>query len=235
MPRAHLRALHARSLSATEKLLLGCGPLASLLYIVWNDVIAAARWEGYNRTTQAISELSSLGAPSRGALVPWFNLTYSALMVAFGTAVWRSGHGRKELRAAGAQLVAYGLSGPLWLPFPMSMRHEIAAGTSDAVADVGHLVMSGVSLVLWLGTLWSGGRAFGKSFRLYSLVTAAGVLLFGGLTGVQSNHIAAGEPTPWLGVVERAMFGVFFVWMVVLAGKVSGRPRDGDAPAERVS
>jgi hypothetical protein len=200
--------------------LLGCGSFASLLYIVWNDVVAAGRWEGYSPKTQAISELSSVGAPSRGVLVPWFNLSYSAFMVAFGIAVWQSGREKKDLRAAGALLIAYGLSGPLWLPFPMSLREEIAAGNADAVADTAHVVMSGVTLVLWFGALWFGGKAFGKPFRWYSLVTAAAVVVFGGLTGVQSARIAAGEATPWLGVVERVMFAAFFCWIVAISGKI---------------
>jgi len=49
---------------------------------------------------------------------------------------------------------------------------------------------------------------------------AAAVLLFGGLTGVQSAPIAAGEATPWLGVVERAMSAAFFCWIVAISGKI---------------
>jgi len=220
VPRVHVDSSRPRSLRTTQKLLLACGPLASVLYIVWNDVVAAGRWQGYSPKTQAISELSSVGAPSRGILVPWFNLAYSALMVAFGIAVWRSGRDKKDLRAAGALLVAYGLSGPLWLPFPMSLREEIAAGDADAVADTAHVVMSGITLLLWLGALWFGGKAFGKPFRWYSLFTAAAVLVFGGLTGVQSAQIAAAEDTPWLGVVERAMFAAFFCWIVAMSVKI---------------
>jgi hypothetical protein len=198
-----------------------------LLYILWNDLLAASRWEGYSPRTQAISELSSIGAPSRSVLVPWLNLTYSALMVAFGIAVWRAGHGRKDLRVAGALLAAYGLSGPVWLPFPMSMRRDIVAGTSDPVADVGHIVMSAVTLGLWVGTLWFGGRAFGRRFRRFSLTTAAAVVLFGGLTGIQSGRIASGGATPWLGVVERAMFAAFFVWVAAFTGLIWNRCQRG--------
>lgn len=208
--------------------------MASLLYIVWNDVVAANQWEGYSPKTQAISELSSVGAPSRGVLVPWFNISYSALMVLFGIAVWRSGRDKKELRLAGALLVAYGIMGPLWLPFPMSLREEIAAGNADAMADTAHVVMSGVTLVIWLTTIWFGGKAFGKPFRWYSLVTAAAVVVFGGLTGVQSARIAAGEATPWLGIVERAMFAAFFCWIVAISSRIWHTHRGVDVGGERM-
>ena len=45
--------------------LLACGVGYSLLYVVQNDVVAASRYEGYSRMSQAISELSAKGAPTR--------------------------------------------------------------------------------------------------------------------------------------------------------------------------
>ena len=47
------------------RVLLACGVAYSLLYVVENDVIAATRYEGYSRMSQAISELSAKGGPDQ--------------------------------------------------------------------------------------------------------------------------------------------------------------------------
>jgi hypothetical protein len=59
--------------------------------------------------------------------------------------------------------------------------------------------------------------AFGMWFRIYSIITILLLLLFGALTGLDSPEVQANLPTPWLGVIERIMLGVFLVWVVVLA------------------
>ena len=50
------------------RVLLACGIAYPLLYVVENDVIAATRYEGYSRMSQAISELSAKDAPTRKIL-----------------------------------------------------------------------------------------------------------------------------------------------------------------------
>ena len=47
-----------------RKLLLFCGILSSLLYVAMN-IVGAMPFEGYSSTSQTISELSAIGAPSR--------------------------------------------------------------------------------------------------------------------------------------------------------------------------
>ena len=46
-----------------RKGLLVCGTLSSLLY-VGTDILGAMRYEGYGYTSQTISELAAIGAPS---------------------------------------------------------------------------------------------------------------------------------------------------------------------------
>jgi hypothetical protein len=60
---------------ATRVLLVG-GLLYPLFYVVINDVVAAGRYPGYSRLSQAISELSATGAPTTRLLTatipsPW--------------------------------------------------------------------------------------------------------------------------------------------------------------------
>jgi len=44
------------------------------------------------------------------------------------------------------------------------------------------------------------------------------VLVFGGvLTGPQASTLAAGQPTPWIGLTEHINLYSFMLWVVVLA------------------
>src|SRR5215211_3191039 len=52
-----------------RKALLGCGIVSSLVYVAAN-VLGARRWRDYSLTSQTVSELSAIGAPSRPLVVP---------------------------------------------------------------------------------------------------------------------------------------------------------------------
>jgi hypothetical protein len=47
-----------------RKTLLVCGILSSMLYVAMT-VVVGMQWEGYSSTSQTISELSAIGAPTR--------------------------------------------------------------------------------------------------------------------------------------------------------------------------
>ena len=196
--------------------LLGCGVGYPLFYVVVNDVMAARRCPGYRRMSQAVSELSARGSPARPLLVATLPLG-SALMGGFGIGVRRSAGGRRALRVTGGLLVAGAGMSVAWLPFPMSAREEIAKGAGGGTNDVGHLVLSAATVTLITSEFAAGGMAFGKRFRAYSLLSAATVLGFGALTGVESQKLARGEPTPRLGLIERVMLGAWLAWMAALA------------------
>lgn len=208
------RQAHNGSTSMPVKGLLACGILSSLLWPVSSEVLAAWLYEGYSPFSQAVSELTSIGAPTRPPLIVE-GFVYSVLVIAFGIGVWQSAQGKRTLRVTAGVLVAYGAVGPLWLPFPMTARADIQATT--AVTDVMHMVLSGVDVLLMLTAIGFGAAALGKWFRLYSILTAATVLVFGALTGTYVPRIAAGEATPWLGVVERISLGAWLLWVAVLA------------------
>src|SRR5687767_11833735 len=63
--------------SALQQLLLGCGILSSLMYLV-ADVLGGLRYEGYSFSSQAISELMAVGAPSEAVVDPLF-IAYDVL------------------------------------------------------------------------------------------------------------------------------------------------------------
>ena len=196
--------------------LLACGVAYSLLYAVENDLIAAPRYEGYSRMSQAISELSAKGAPTRRFLAAMLPVS-GALMSAFGIGVSKAAGGSRALRVTGGLLVAGGPVSVAWLPFPMSSRADLQRGAGGG-NEIGHLVLSGATGLFVLAQMGSAATALGKPFRLYSLASAATVLVFAGvLTGREAARLARGEPTPRMGLYERIGTGAWLLWMAVLA------------------
>jgi hypothetical protein len=204
------------------RVLLGCGIAYPVAYAVANDVVAASRYPGYRRMDQAISELSAIGAPTRRFLTAMLPV-FTVLQVAYGIGVWNCGQGRRSLRAVAGVLVAGGITTVAWLPYPMSSRQDIAAGRG-AANDVGHLVLSGITITETLGLFGAGSAAFGTRFRRYSLASAAVVMVSGALTSVQAAKIPTGEPTPRMGLYERASVAAWLLWMGVLATKLLRQP-----------
>jgi Protein of unknown function (DUF998) len=200
--------------SGVPRGLLACGILAALLYALAHDALAAMLYPGFSPFSQAVSELSSIGAPTRPA-VTTVVLIHEALLIAFGIGVWRSGLGNRALRVTGALLIAYGAIGPMWLPFPITARGEIAS--TGGFNDVMHLILGAVTILLELAIMGFGAAALGRRFRLYSILTFAAVVGFWALTFMYAPAVAAGEPTPWLGVVERIALGTWLLWLAVLA------------------
>src|ERR671915_2300933 len=108
--------------SKLQKILLLCGILASLLYVA-TDILAGMLWEGYSFSSQAISELSAIGAPTR-PLVVTLGLIYDVLLIAFGLCVWIIAAGQRHApRLIGGLLVSIRVIGLIWVPlFPMHLR-----------------------------------------------------------------------------------------------------------------
>lgn len=186
-----------------RKALVACGPLSVLTYVGWAE-LAALQWDNYRRIRNAISELFLSDSPSGRFLQPWEGVVYNALLIAFGIGVWQSARGHRPLRVVGALQVLLGAIFPIGLAF----------GEASLAAHVG-LAMVGV--LTWLGTLAFGAAAFGRRFRLYSLITLAAVLVFNALAFIYIPQAAAGEPMGVIGLFERIAFSAYYLWMVVLA------------------
>jgi len=197
-----------------RKALLICGVLSSLLYIAIN-VFVATQWEGYSVASRTVSELSAIGAPTRGL---WVRLSafYTLLVTAFGWGVWKSAGPDRVVRAVGILLVVYGSLGLVWPFFPMHLREVLAAG-GGTLTDTMHIVWSIVTVSLMLLAMGCGASAFGRWFRFYSVASLALLVAMGVLTFLNAPRIGANLPTPWVGVWERVNIGVFLLWVVVLA------------------
>ncbi len=158
-----------------RKVLLICGILSSLLY-VGADTLAAMLYKGYSYTSQTISELSAIGAPTR-TLLALTGTVYLFLVIAFGLGVWGSAGRKRSLRITGILLVAYGLVGFAWPFAPMHQREVLAAG-GGTLSDTMHLILSAVDSLLFLLIIGFGAAAFGKRFHLYSIATIIVLLVF---------------------------------------------------------
>ena len=195
-----------------RKALLVCGVLSSLLY-VGADLLAAARFPGYHDfTSQAISELTAVGAPTRGSVEPLL-IAYDFLVIAFGVGVWRSAGRKRAMRLVGGLLAGIGVLGLVAIPFtPMHLR-----GTGSLSSDAPHIAVTGVIVLFILSAVGVGAFLFGRGFRLYSLATLATLLVFGTWTSFEAARLVADQPTPWLGVSERIHIGAYLLWVLVLA------------------
>jgi hypothetical protein len=193
------------------KVLLFCGIFSSLLYVSM-DVIAGMIYYGYSFNSQAISELSAIGAPTR---LFWIVMSFffNPLVIAFGVGVWLYAGRKRSLQIAGILLALWGALGFVWLFFPMHMRGAIGGSATDT----GHLVLSAVTVLLMTMFISFGSGASGKLFRIYSILTILVMLSFGAYVGTQAPRVAAQLPTPWMGVMERVSVFSPMLWVLVLA------------------
>jgi hypothetical protein len=208
-PEAPVRAVGHWSL---RKVLLGCGVLSSVLYLA-ADVYAWSRYPGYNPVSQAFSELLAEGAPTRPFMVAVAGAPYNLLVAALGAGVWASLDRKRLSRITGALLVLYALISYLGgTVFQMDPR-----GTEGSVRTLLHEQATAVMVLSMLLSMGFGAFLHGLRFRLYSLGTLLTVIVFAGLSFLQVDKLAAIEPAPWLGLMERVGIYAWMLWVAVLA------------------
>ena len=192
-----------------NRILLWFGALSSLLW-VGIDVLGATSWETYSYSSQTVSEMTAVDAPTRDLLTPFY-VAYAFLLIGFGAGAFVSA-GAKGRRIAGALLAAVGFVGLLQPFFPMHMR-----GAETGVTDIGHIVLGGTNVLFLILAIGFGAREFGQRFRYYSAATILVMLVFGAWTGFIAPAIPAGQPTPYLGLIERTIFVAFLLWILLFS------------------
>lgn len=197
--------------------LLRCGIFSSLLYVAMNIFIPLL-YDGYNSASQTISELSALGAPTRPLWVV-MGVVYTLLVIGFGWVIWQSAQLNRPLKVVGILIFINGIVSLFWPFAPMHQREVLAAG-EGTISDTLHIALSFVTVMLMTLAIAFGAVAFGRRFRLYSILTVLVLLLFGILTGIDAPNIKQNLPTPLIGVWERINIGVYMLWVVVLAARL---------------
>lgn len=208
-----------RRATVTALLLIG-GAASSVLYVLAIDVVAAFRYPAYHDwSSQMVSELMAIGAPTRPLLVRLF-VPYNVLVLAFAGGVWMAAGRRRAGRATAVALAGYGVlsTAGLFLA-PMDLR-----GTVDSLRDALHIGATVVMSIFIVASMICGAFVHGRSFRYYSLATLAVVVIFGVLAGVLARPMPG--PTPWLGLAERVNIYATMLWILVLAVSLV---RDGPA------
>jgi hypothetical protein len=195
-----------------RNVLLVCGILSSLFYIGL-DIFASIQWEGYNYIAQAFSELTAVEAPTRPLMV-FGSVVYNLLVIACAVGVWKSADRKRTLYMVAVFLAAHAVTGFIGgVVFPMHSRGQ----TAMTLTDVMHITATMAEVLSLLLLIGFGAAAFGKGFRFYSIGTILLLILGGTLAGLDGSRVAAGLPTPWLGVTERINIYASMLWILVLA------------------
>jgi hypothetical protein len=192
-----------------RKLLLACGIVASLIYI-GTDILAGTLYTGYSFTSQAISELFAIGAPTSSFVVPFFTLS-SLLLLAFALGVWKSSRQSRSLRLTALMFVGNAVNGlVLWNVYPMHMR-----GAEATYTDTMHVLLSGVGVVFVLFAVCIVARVYHNELRLYSIAAILILLIPGAAVFLYVPQLVLGQPTPWVGLTERISTYGYYVWQTV--------------------
>lgn len=207
----------ARSGQVRTRTLLACGIAAPVVWVIANEV-AAATYPGYDRLSQAISELSATYAASRPFLVPVL-VVYQGMVVAFGVGVWRAGRQKRALRITSGLLTVGALIGLVAFAFPLTRPPATAlVGAGLPFSDTMHNILAGgVATVLMLLTYGFGAASLGRRFRVYSIGTAAAEIIGGGLMFLFASGVVGGDAAHWVGAAERVVAWVWELWVAVLA------------------
>jgi len=191
---------------------LYCGIVASLLYIAMN-VFVPYLYKGYNWVTQTVSELSAVDAPTRPLWFP-LGIVYTLLIAAFGWGILKSAEAKRSLRIVGILMILHGVFGLTWSP--MHQREVLAAG-GGTFSDTWHIIMSAITVLLMFLSIGFGAAAFGRGFRVYSIVTILVFIVFGVLTFTEAPDVDKNLPTPFIGLWERINIAAFMIWLFVFS------------------
>lgn len=209
-----------RHVSIVQTALLAFGVISSVLYIAI-DLLAGLNYDGYSFWSQTISELGAAGASTPSWLAPAF-LTYSALMFFFAATVAYNGTQRGDkIRNIGLLLLLYMIVGSGTAFFPVHVR-----GTAELADEMPHIISGLAAVVVILVTIAVGSTAFGRRFLNFSRLAFAMIVVFGTLTVPSAMKLAAGQPTPGMGILERLAYYSILVWIAGLSLTLLHRGRE---------
>lgn len=208
-----------------QRALLGCGIAAALVYGAMNAFVPFL-WAEYRVASQTVSELSAIDAPTRPLWVA-LGVVYAVLYAAFGVGVWSVGRRKWPLRVSAALIVTTAISGLAWPP--MHLRPVLAANGAT-LTDTLHLVWASAWALCSMTAMGFAAFAFGRRFRIFTVVSILLLLAFGSLTSMDADRVSLDLSTPWVGVWERLDVGCYYVWLVVFAAALLRIDR---APAAR--
>ena len=190
---------------------------SALLYPL-SDIAASIIYPGFSYRDQAVSELFAIGAPTSRLIVSLFTIS-SALLFLFAIGIWMSANGRRLLRALAVMMALNTVDAlVLWNFFPMHMR-----GVEPTFTDTMHGLLA-IDPFLLAGMVLAA-IAFNGRMRIYTIATLAFSTLLVLISVPDIKAFMANQPTPWMGVKERAGQYATNLWYAVLAVSLLRAPR----------
>ena len=206
---------HRSSAVSLTKVLLICGIVSSMLFVTM-DIVTSYLWAGYSFFDQAFSELTAIEAPTRPYMIVALSVPYNILVIAFAVGIWESKRGQsRAFRIIAVLLLIHavvGFIGSVFFPMHSRGMEKVLTFT-----DTMHIICTSIEVLSMLLAIGFGVMAFGNWFRIYSIVTINLLVLGGILAAFQADRLAAGLPTPWMGITERVNIYSFMCWVIVLA------------------
>jgi len=173
------------------------------------NILVPMQFEGYSISSQTVSELSAIDAPTR-TLWLWFAILYVLLFAAFGWGVRKSANGNRSLRIVAGLIMVYVIINLYWPP--MHLRRN-----EPTLSDTLHIVWAIVTLLLMMLIMGFGAAALGKGFRFFTIAIFLVFITFGILIGTEAANIPKDLPTPHIGIWERINIGAYMLWVIVFA------------------
>lgn len=174
-------------------------------------MIAGMLYPGYSFTSQAISELFAIGAPTSSLVVPLFTIS-SVFLLAFALGVWMTAGKKRSVSIMALMLAGNAINGiVLWNFFPMHIR-----GAEATFTDTMHIALAGAGASFALAVVGLGIAAFRGGFRFYTIGAMALILAPAFLTFLYIPQVALSQSTPWLGFEERISSYVYNIWQGLL-------------------
>jgi hypothetical protein len=199
-----------------RKILLGCGIASSVLYVA-SDILISWWDPNYSYRDQSFSELLAPGSPTRPLVLVLLAIPYGVLVTAFGVGVWKAAGGRRTGRITGALLAGYAVIGAVGGVFLSAPTRETLEAGEETWRNNLHIPATAVMILCILLAMGFGSTLLGRRFRYFSYAMILAIVVFGVWAGIQIGQMEAGEPTPWLGIVERGNVYAIMLWVSVLA------------------
>jgi hypothetical protein len=190
------------------RILLSCGIIASLLYLV-TDLLAGNLLKGYSFSTQSMSELGAAGSPTR-PLVVVLTLVASAFMIVFGVGVWQAAGSAILPRIVAGLIIGNavaGLAATLFFPNHFGVRPEFSTP--------GVLLMF-ISVLCFVLAMVFGAASFQGWMRVLSFAIPATYVILAILRFATAASSAVGTAV-LIGAQERTMAYSFLAWVMALA------------------
>jgi len=199
-----------------RKILLICGIASSVLYVA-SDLLISWWDPNYSYRDQSFSELLAPGSPTRPLVLVLLAIPYGVLVAAFGAGVWASVGPRRAGRITAALLVGYAVLGAVGGVYLSAPTREVLEAGEETWRNTLHLPATAVSVLSILLAMGFGATLLGRRFRYFSYAMILAILVFGVWAGLQAGRVAANQPTPWLGIVERANVYAIMLWVAMLS------------------